>query len=179
LSHNNRNVASGLLHEGVVGRREFAFIEAATLLAPSHSRIAPCAWNECARTKVSIDTKVLVEKNHRSYQVDERLARCGDEWRRVIALLARTRLPQRRSTVVNSGAQSIRQLQMEGLMQTFLVNSSEKVDGERTTLTLKNGPRKSGPPIAASATVKAKKAPNPEARWTEGERRRVQAFITR
>jgi hypothetical protein len=64
-------------------------------------------------------------------------------------------------------------------MQTFLVNSSEKVDGERTTLTLKNGPRKSGQPIAASATVKAKKAANPEARWSEGERRRVQTFITR
>jgi hypothetical protein len=34
-----------------------------------------------------------VRGEHRSYQIDERLARCGSGWRRVIEIIARTRLP--------------------------------------------------------------------------------------
>ena len=42
-----------------------------------------------------------VRGEHRSYQVEQRLARCGGGWRRVIELLSCTHFPQRSPTAVD------------------------------------------------------------------------------
>jgi hypothetical protein len=45
-----------------------------------------------------------VRGEHRSYQIDERLARCGNGWRRVIEVLARTRFPRQGTAAVDNSA---------------------------------------------------------------------------